>query len=251
VTDVTGKLGHEANDISEEEFLRRYPKQDYPKPSVAVDLTVFTVSDTDLKVLLIRRKGHPHKGSWAFPGGFVDVGDGYDDQGESIEEAAYREMTEETSLAHGSVFLEQLYTFGTPNRDPRMRIISVAYYALVPGDRMALVKAGSDAEEARWFSVEHEVADLDLAFDHAESLRMAVERIQGKIDYAPLARELVPEVFTVAELRQVYEAVKGKTYNPASFRRRFQRMQTDGIIEQAPGKRQTSTKPAKVYRFTR
>lgn len=251
MTDVTGKLGHEASGMSEAEFLREYPRRDYPKPSVTVDLAVFTVIDTDLKVLLIRRKGHPHKGDWAFPGGFVDVGDGYENQGESVEDAAHRELAEETGFPRGSVFLEQLYTFGKPGRDPRMRVISVGYYALVSADKVPMVKAGSDAEEARWFSVTEEIPSLDLAFDHDEILRVGVERIRGKIDYAPLAFELVPSTFTVAELRQVYEAVKGETYDPANFRRRFKRMLTDGVIEQAPGKRQTSTRPAKVFRFSR
>jgi len=248
---MTGKLDHTA-DMTEEEFLKGYQKQEYPKPSVTADLVIFTVTDTDLKVLLIRRKGHPHKGSWALPGGFVEVGDGFECQGESVEEAAHRELSEETGLPRGSCFLEQLYTFGKPNRDPRLRIITVAFYALISPDKVHRVHAGDDASDAQWFSVEHEVVGkMPLAFDHVEILRVGVERIRGKIDYAPIAFELVPPTFTVAELRSVYEAIKGKTYEPSSFRRRFKRMCTDGVIEEAPGKRLTSSRPAKVYKFNR
>jgi len=251
MADQTGKLGHEASDMTEEEFLRTYKAKDYPKPSVAVDLVIFTVVDAVLKVLLIKRKGHPHKGKWALPGGFVDVGNSYDEQGESLEDAAHRELSEETGLPMGSCFLEQLFTFGTPNRDPRMRIISVTYYALISADKMPLVKAGDDAEDARWFCVSH-LVDEELAFDHPHILRVAIDRIRGKIDYAPIAFELVPETFTVAELRAVYEAIKGSTYDPSNFQRRFRRMQTDGIIEQAEGKRLSVVGPsARVYRFTR
>ncbi|MEQ9325230.1 MAG: NUDIX domain-containing protein [Polyangiaceae bacterium] len=232
----------------EQEYLRDYRASDYPRPSVTVDVVVFTVIDSDLKVLLIKRASPPFTDSWAIPGGFVRVSEG-DDQGEGLDEAAARELSEETSLAPGTVFLEQLYTFGTPGRDPRTRVITVAYYALVRPDLVPLVSAGSDAAEARWFSVVEELPSVELAFDHAAILTAAVERIRGKIDYAPLAFELVPPTFTIAELRAVYEAIKGHAYDPGNFRRRFMRMQTDGVIERAPGKRQTGTKPARVYRF--
>jgi 8-oxo-dGTP diphosphatase len=265
--DLTGKVGHEASEMTEAEFLKAYRKEEYPKPSVAVDLIIFTVLDTDLKVLLIRRKGHPFKGCWAFPGGFVHVGDGYEDQGESLDETAHRELAEETGLPKGSCFLEQLYTFGKPGRDPRTRVISVSYYALVPSDLMPLIKAGDDAAEAQWFSVGDLQRDgvyetstgerflvkgsnvPELAFDHATILSTAVERIRGKIDYAPLAFALVPATFTVPELRAVYEAVKGETYDPRNFNRRFRRMLSDGVILPAPGKRPTASRPAAVYSF--
>jgi 8-oxo-dGTP diphosphatase len=223
---------------------------DYPRPSVTVDIVVFTVVDTDLKLLLVRRGVAPFEGRWALPGGFVRVEDG-DSQGEDLEHAAYRELAEETGLPAGSVFLEQLYTFGRPGRDPRGRVITVAYYALVPPDRVPLVRAGSDAAGTRWFSVNEELDRLDLAFDHSDIVERALERLRGKIDYAPVAFELVPPTFTVAELRAVHEAIKGHTYDPGNFRRRFLRLQTDGIIERAPGKRHTGTKPARVFRFVR
>jgi len=220
----------------------------HPRPSVTVDVVVFTVLDTDLKVLLIRRGQAPFDGAWALPGGFVLVTDD-DDQGESLAAAASRELQEETGLVASSVYLEQLFTFGAPRRDPRGRVITVAYYALVRPDLVPLVNAGSDAAEARWFSVASEQSELELAFDHDTILQTALDRIRGKIDYTPIAFSLVPPTFTIAELRAVYEAIKGCTYDPGNFRRRFKRMQTDGVIATAPGKRHTGTKPARVYRF--
>ncbi|PIE18877.1 MAG: NUDIX hydrolase [Proteobacteria bacterium] len=237
-----------ADATDEAAFLEGYREVQWPRPSVTVDLAVFTVIDDDLKVLLIARREPPFQGAWALPGGFVRVGDAYDDRGESVEEAAHRELAEETGLPVGAAYLEQLYTFGAPERDPRMRIISVAYYALLQPALAPLVTAGSDAADARWVSL----AELPtLAFDHADILEVAVARLRGKVDYAPIAFELVAETFTVAELRGVYEAIKGVTYDPGNFRRRFLRMQTDGVIAQAPGKRPTGTKPARVYRFVR
>lgn len=248
--DCTGKLGSEASDMTEAAFLAQYKHEEYPKPSVTVDLVIFTVCNTRLHVLLIKRKGHPYKGSWALPGGFVDVGDAYQNQGEDIEAAAHRELAEETGLPEGSCFLEQLCTFGKPGRDPRTRVITVAHYALVPGNLMPLVKPGDDAAEAQWIGMDV-VFNLPLAFDHAHVLEVALARIRGKIDYAPIAFGLVPKAFTTAELRAVYEAVKGDKYDPSNFHRRFRRMVQDGVIREVPGKRTTATRPAKVYEFVK
>lgn len=251
--DKSGKPSHAgAEHQTEAEFLATYKVTEYPRPSVTVDLVIFTVMDSDLKVLLIQRAGHPFRGTWALPGGFVDVGDAFKNQGEDLEAAAHRELEEETHLPAGSCFLEQLYTFGRAGRDPRTRVISVAYYALVRPTLAPLVTAGDDAADARWLSLEAEVAGtspLPLAFDHAEVLRTAVERIRGKIDYCPIAFDLVPPTFTVGELRSVYEAVKGTSYDPKNFHRRFRRMVEDGVILPAVGKRVTGSRPAKVYQF--
>lgn len=243
------KLDHTSGIEDESTFLRQYREEKYAKPSVTVDLVIFTIRDSDLKLLLIRRKGHPHQGKWALPGGFVEVGDGYDNQGESLEDAAARELHEETGLPGGASYLEQLYTFGNPGRDPRMRVITVSYYALIRPDLAPLVTAGDDAAEAKWVSLS--ALDLnDLAFDHAEIIKVAIDRIRGKIDYSPIAFRLVPEHFTVPELRGVYETIKGEAYDARNFRRRFNRMLEDGVIEEAPGKRAATTgRPAKVYRF--
>jgi 8-oxo-dGTP diphosphatase len=223
-------------------------KYAYPRPALTVDIVVMTVLDTDLKLLLIRRGNEPFLNSWALPGGFVHVSDDCD-QGEDLEAAAHRELAEETGVPTGRAFLEQLYTFGDTGRDPRGRVVTVAYYALVPPDLAPLVRAGSDADDARWWSVTAELGDLDLAFDHRCIIDKALARIRGKIDYSDIAFELVPASFTIAELRSVHEAVKSESYDPGNFRRRFMRMKKDGVIEQAPGKRSTTSKPAKVYRF--
>lgn len=244
-----GKLDHTSGIEDEGTFLETYRKEKYAKPSVTVDLVIFTIRNSDLKLLLIRRKGHPFKDKWALPGGFVEVGDGYDDQGESLEDAAARELQEETGLPDGASYLEQLYTFGNPGRDPRMRVITVSYYALIRPGLAPLSTAGDDAAEAKWVSLSN--LDLgDLAFDHSEIIKVAVDRIRGKVDYSPIAFRLVPEHFTVPELRGVYETIKGEVYDARNFRRRFNRMVEDGIIEKAPGKRAAKTgRPAKVYRF--
>lgn len=213
---------------------------------VAVDIVIFSVWDRDLKVLLIKREetSNAFPGHWALPGGALD-------QGESPLHAATRELSEETALS--GCFLEQLYTFGEPGRDPREfdngdQVISIAYYALTPAQMRHQVRPGDDAVDARWVSVT-ELDAFKLAFDHALILKYAVERVQGKIDYAPIARGLVPSTFTQKELREVYAAVKGERYSVSTFRRRFLRMRTDGVIAKAPGMRETGGKPAAVYRF--
>jgi len=256
--DLTGKMGYlESEGVSEQVFLGQYSKTKYPRPSVTVDLVIFTIAEGNLKVLLIERKGHPFKGHWALPGGFVDVGDAFENQGEDLEEAAVRELGEETGLdqtllKQHRVHLEQLYTFGRAYRDPRTRVIGVAYFALVSPDLLDSIRAGEDAEKAQWLSVDTKVPNL--AFDHDQILAMALERVRGKLNYAPLAFSMVPAQFTLSELREVYEVVQGKGFDASNFRRRFKRMQTDGVLEElqelrVPGK--LGGRPAKVYRFCR
>lgn len=213
---------------------------------VAVDVVIFSVWDRDLKVLLVQRSpdSNAFPGFWALPGGALD-------QGESPDHAAARELNEETALE--GCFLEQLYTFGEPGRDPREfdngdQVISVAYYALVPQEMRRLVRPSDDVVAAKWVSCSELGTDW-LAFDHDVIIQTAIDRVKGKIDYAPIARGLVPDTFTVMELREVYAAVKGESYSVSTFRRRFKRMQTDGVIEEAPGSRETGGKPAKVFRF--
>ncbi len=234
----------------EKAFLERYRAKDYPRPSVAVDLVVFTLIDAQLRVLLVRRKEHPFKGAWALPGGFVRVGETAAEQGEDLDAAARRELEEETGLSASRVFLEQLYTFGESGRDPRMRVISVAYYALVRPDLAPIVKAGGDVEGADWLPVD-QLAKLDLAFDHKKIVEVALERVRGKLEWSHIAFDLVPLTFTIPELRHVFSVVLDKPMDPGNFRRRFNRMLEDGLIEKAPGKRITASKPATVYRFRR
>jgi 8-oxo-dGTP diphosphatase len=233
---------------TEAAFLEKYRPADFPRPSVTVDVAAFTVLDAELRVLLIRRGGHPFKGAWALPGGFVRVGDGHRDQGEDLDDAAARELEEETALDPKAVHLEQLGAFGRANRDPRMRVITVAYFALIRPDLVPLVKAGSDAVAADWIAA-RQLTPRDLAFDHHDIIRQAIARIAERIDATNIARSLVPKTFTIPEFRHVHAIVGAKTQDPGNFRRKFERMVEDGIIEQAPGKRITASKPAAVYRF--
>jgi 8-oxo-dGTP diphosphatase len=235
-------------------------KYDYPLPAVTVDMVIFTIRRNALKVLLIKRRDEPFKDHWALPGGFVDVGVGHapeGDQGEDLDEAAERELLEETALERerDDVFLEQLYSFGTPGRDPRGRVVTVAYYALISPEAYHRVMAGDDAKEAMWFSVSNvvgETAGIELGFDHDRILKVAVERIRGKIDYDPrLVRALLPEEFTAPEFRRVHEVVKGVEYDTSNFRKRFRRMVEDGRFEELAETKEPrgAGRPARLYRF--
>ena len=239
-----------------------YRASDHPPFAVTVDLVVLTVRDDALAALVVRRGSAPFAGRWALPGGFVRVSDDRNDQGEDLDAAALRELEEETGLSKevaGQFFLEQVKTFGKPGRDPRMRVISVAYYALVRSTLVPLIRAGGggDVAQARWFSV----ADLGeageraregaLAFDHAEILETTLARARADLDRSTIAFELVPETFTIQELRAVHEAIRGEPLDPGNFRKKFLRMIEDGHIEVARGKRATASKPASVYRFAR
>lgn len=245
----------------------------YPLPAVTVDMAIFTIYHGSLKVLLIKRRDEPFKDSWALPGGFVDVGVGHapeGPQGESLDAAAERELLEETSLQRDrdGVFLEQLYTFGAPSRDPRGRVISVAYYALTSPQAYYRVQAGDDAIETRWINIwaaegmgaynldpdarGKDTWEFALAFDHAQILSTAVERIRGKIDYDPrLVKALLPVEFTAKEFRRVHEVVKAETYDSSNFRKRFKRMVEDGRFIETGGQKepQGSGRPAPLYRF--
>lgn len=234
----------------EKQYLEQYRPKDYARPSVAVDLVIFTIIDAQMRVLLVKRQAHPFKGDWALPGGFVRVGETAKDQGEDLDTAARRELQEETGLEPDRVHIEQLYTFGAAGRDPRMRVISVAYFALVRPDLAPFVKAGGDATLADWVPVEH-LKKAELAFDHRQIIEVGLSRVRGKLEYSGIAFDLVPLTFTIPELRHVYSIVLDKEMDPGNFRRKFNRMVDDGLIEQAPGKRITASKPATVYRFKR
>lgn len=234
----------------EKQFLEKYRPKDYPRPSVAVDLVILTIIDAQLRVLVVKRHEHPFKGDWALPGGFVRVGESAKDQGEDLDAAARRELQEETGLDSERVHMEQLYTFGRANRDPRMRVISVSYFALVRPDLAPFVKAGGDVSQAEWLPVD-QLKKTELAFDHREVIETALTRVRGKLEYSAIAFDLVPLTFTIPELRHVYSIVLDKEMDPGNFRRKFNRMLEDGLIEQAPGKRITASKPATVYRFKR
>jgi 8-oxo-dGTP diphosphatase len=225
---------------------------EYPRALVAVDVAAFTVLENDLKLLLIHRGLPPQEPSLALPGGFVRCGDGATDQGEDLEAAARRELVEETRLgAHdlfGRVRLVQVGAFGAPDRDPRARVISVAWLALVRPELAAFVRAGSDARDVLWCSVAA-LPGLRLAFDHDAIVASCLQRLRRDVDATDVARELVGQVFTVAELRAVVDAVAGAASDPANFRRRFARLVEDGVVVAAPGRRVTGRRQAAVFRF--
>ena len=210
---------------------------EYPRPSVTVDIVVFGYDGgRQLKLLLIERGGEPYKGQWALPGGFVDMD-------EDLETAALRELEEETGVR--DLFVEQLYTFGTPGRDPRGRVISVAYYSLVNLQDHPAV-AASDATQAVW----HPLNDLpELAFDHADIIRMANQRLIGKVRYQPIGFELLPEEFTLGQLQQLYETVLDvESFNKRNFRTRILRT---GILEEVGRQKNVAHRPAVLYRFNK
>ncbi len=192
---------------------------DFVPLGLATDLVILTVRDGSLQVLLIRRGIAPYRGRWALPGGFVR-------ENEDLEETARRELTEETGLATDRIHLEQIATYGAPRRDPRGRVVSVAYLALVPD--LPTPVAGTDAESARW--VPAPLADpAHLAFDHHQILTDAVERARAKLEYSPLAAAFCPPEFTISELRTIYEAVWGTPLDPRNFHRKVTK--TPGFVE--------------------
>ena len=207
---------------------------DYPHPAVTVDVVIFTVRSDALNVLLIKRALEPFGGEWALPGGFVGID-------ESLATAASRELLEETGVDAG--YLEQLYTFGNPRRDPRERVISVAYFALIPSDALEL-KAASDAEGVGWFSIDQ---IPELAFDHQDILDTALQRLKAKLDYSTIAFQLMPETFTMAELRHLYETVTREAIDKRNFSKRI--LALDVIEPTGEERREGAHRPAKLYRI--
>jgi 8-oxo-dGTP diphosphatase len=224
--------------------VRRRFVYEFPRPSLTVDCVIFGFDpQAGLQVLLVRRGGEPCLGMWALPGGFVDVSDD-GGQGEDLEVAARRELEEETGAKIR--YLEQLFTFGAPGRDPRGRVISVAYMALVRASDHRVV-GGDDAAEAGWFPVSTLLAGKrKLAFDHAEILRTGVTRLQGKVRYAPIGFSLLPPTFTLSELQRLYEAVLLRPLDKRNFRRRILAM---GVLADAGQQENVPHRAAALYRF--
>lgn len=282
--------------LTEREFLEQYRAGDFERPSVAADMVIFTVTDSEadsyrklpekeLRILLIRRGGHPFLGKWALPGGFVRPN-------ETTEQAAARELREETGV--DNVYLEQLYTFSDIGRDPRTWVMSCSYMALINSDQLEL-KAGDDAAEAAWFklsyrllrerkelvedgyvkTLEYElklssegeelsavvartvtaratstgtdysiISNDGLAFDHAKIIACAIERLRGKVNYTDIALHLMPKLFTLTELQQVYEVIMDKELLKAAFRRKVADLvtETDHYTENA------GHRPSRLYR---
>jgi len=205
----------------------------YPHPAVTTDVVLFTIRDSRLQLLLIRRGGEPFMGHWALPGGFLDID-------EDLEHGALRELEEETGVR--GVYLEQLRTYGRPDRDPRERVISVAYYALAPSEQLRL-RAASDADEASWFPV----GDLPaLAFDHDEIIASAHERLVAKLDYSTIAFQFMPERFTLSELQEVYEILLDAELDKRNFRKWARALEQ--IEETGEQRRYGNHRPARLYR---
>ena len=207
---------------------------EFARPALTVDIVVFALDAEDLQVMLIERDLEPFEGSWALPGGFVHVD-------ETLDVAARRELAEETGLK--DIFLEQLYSFGALDRDPRERVVTVAYYALVNLEGHE-VQAATDARSAAWFSVN----DLpDLAFDHAAILHMAHERLRGKVRYQPIGFELLPEKFTLTQLQQLYEIILDRELDKRNFRKKVLAM--DFVKDTGAIEKDVAHRAAKLYRF--
>ena len=218
--------------------LHDYDPHDYPPMAVTVDLVLMTVSAGQLSVLLTRRAEAPFAGHPALPGGFVGPE-------ESLDAAARRVLAGKAHL--GGAWIEQLYSFGAPDRDPRMRIVTVAYFALLPAERLAAaLEEGAELSLAPVDALAAGEGEA-LAFDHGEIVALALQRLRGKLDYAPVAFALLPELFTLRALQDVHEAILGRPLNKPAFRRR---MLDRGWL--APtGARETGAafRPAELYTF--
>ncbi|MCH5139106.1 NUDIX hydrolase [Clostridiaceae bacterium UIB06] len=280
--------------LTEEEFLKEYDDSIYNRPSFTVDMLIFTVVNEEkenyrklpeksLKILLVKRGDHPCLGKWALPGGFIDVK-------ESLDEAASRVLRDETNI--DDIYMEQLYTWGEVNRDPRTRVISSSYMALVDSSSLS-IKAGNDEEDASWFSIKYNILEekkvsiekgytyeqiveiklwneseelsskikitessdgkinreimetSGIAFDHGKFIEYAISRLRNKIEYTSLAFNLMPELFTLTELQQVYEVIQGKELLAAAFRRKVANM----VIETNEFTKDAGHRPSKLFRY--
>lgn len=207
------------------------------RPMVAVDMLIFTVTDNKLKVLLVKRGIEPFKNKWAIPGGFIF-------ENETLEESAKRELKEETGVTTG--YLEQLYTFGEPKRDPRGRVISVSYFALIPASKTGTISKDADTKEAKWFSVDNLPK---LAFDHKKIVTYALKRLQWKLEYTNVAYSILEDEFTLTDLQKVYEIVFGRPFDKRNFRKKIMSL---NLVEPTGKKVVFGVhRPAKTYRFIR
>lgn len=207
---------------------------EYPRPALTVDIVIFTLRDNHLHVLLIQRGEPPFLGMWALPGGFVRMD-------ESLEKAALRELEEETGVV--DAYLEQLYTYGEPDRDPRGRVVTVTYFALIPADKKVRFEGGSDVTRATWYRMDQLP---ELAFDHTPMVIYALRRLRYKLEYSAVGFELLPESFTLSELQYTYEIILGEKLDKRNFRRRVLEA---GVIEPTPSMRSGEGRPARLFRY--
>lgn len=213
---------------------KNYNIEEFDRPSVTVDVLLFTVHQGELKVLLIQRNSWPFEGFWALPGGFVQMD-------ESLDEAAKRKLSEETGML--GVYLEQLYTFGGPKRDPRTRVVTVSYFALVPSAEVGSFES-SDIRRVQWFGIRKLP---ELAFDHAEIIGFGVERLRNKIQYSSLAYGLLPDRFRFSDMQKIYEVILDKKLDKRNFRKQ---MMSLGLLEETGEKVvEGAHRPAMLYKF--
>ncbi|MCM8922129.1 MAG: NUDIX hydrolase [Candidatus Thiodiazotropha sp.] len=204
----------------------------YPHPAVTADVVLFTIQGTTLSVLLIQRGNSPYRGMWALPGGFLDID-------EDLETCAKRELQEETGIE--GIYLEQLYTFGDPQRDPRERVISITYFALSQSDHL-MPKASSDATQTAWFPISQLP---ELAFDHATIIQLAWKRLLSKLGYSTIAFKMLPKYFTLSQLQSVYEILLNENLDKRNFRKGI--LARNIIKETGEYSRNGSHRPAKIY----
>lgn len=219
-----------------EERPETYDAARYERPSVTVDVVIFTLISQELHVLLVQRRRWPFDGYWAIPGGFINID-------ESLEEAARRELAEETGVQ--DLYLEQLYTFGDVGRDPRTRVISVAYIALVRADAQK-IRVSDESTDVRWFPVR--ALPDQVAFDHDQILAYAISRLRSKLEYTTLAFQLLPEVFSILELKHIYEQILGEELDKGNF---YRKIKESDLLEETPLTREGRGRPTRLWRFRR
>jgi 8-oxo-dGTP diphosphatase len=203
----------------------------FSKPSVTVDMVIYTIQENDLKILLVKRGIEPFKDKWALPGGFVRID-------ESLEDAAKRELQEETGVK--DVYLEQLYSFGEIERDPRGRVITIAYIALVNSEKVAL-KSTTDVSEAQWFSVKK---IPQIAFDHKKILDYSLKRLRWKFEYTTVAFSMLPKQFAISQMQKIYEIVFSKRFDKRNFAKKVLSLD---ILKEEGIKKDVSYRPPMLY----
>lgn len=225
--------------ISEEEkqFLQSYSIHDYPVPLTTVDMAIFTVRELTLEVLLVKRDTHPAKGQWALPGGFISL-----EQDKTLDDTAARKLFEKTGVA--TPYLEQVFTTGNANRDPRGWAVTVVYMALVSSEQVQ-PQPNTDQERVTWVPASKAIKKTGLAFDHRDILKTCHERLCSKVEYTSLPVHLLADEFTLPELQQIFEIILAKEIEKKSFRRRI--LDAD-ILEETGQMKIGSNRPAKLYR---
>lgn len=222
---------------SEAEFLAQYNAGDFPSPLVTIDPVLFTYHEEQLKVLLVKRSNHPHKGQWGLPGGFVDLL-----QDQVLEDTARRKLQEKTGIT--PPYLEQLYTFGNAERDKRGWAVTVAYTAMMA--HQECVTHIETVSDVQWFVYEH-LAQMELAFDHADIIHYARERLRQKALYSIVPAYALPELFTLPELQQLHEVLIGKPLQKKSFRRRIE--EAELLIDSGLKRNDNGGRPATLYKM--